>query len=108
MTKSSALNSVALILTALGNLHRLQILEALKDGELPVREITRRVGLQQAATSQHLSKLRAAGLVLPRKQSQSIFYSVSSPQVVEVIKNAESLVLILRATLLPGQESRDT
>jgi DNA-binding transcriptional ArsR family regulator len=57
-----------------------------------VSEIAERIALSSSATSQHLGRLREAGLVLSRRQSQEIFYSISTPQVMEVIKSAEYLV----------------
>jgi DNA-binding transcriptional ArsR family regulator len=98
MTKILSNDRVALIFDAMGNLRRLQILEALKDGELRVNEISESVGLSQSATSQHLGKLRAAGLILPRRQSQEVFYSLSSPQVMEVVRSAEYLEKMGRMT----------
>jgi DNA-binding transcriptional ArsR family regulator len=91
MMKLPLHDHVALTFSAMGNPRRLQILEALKHGELRVSEISESVALSQSATSQHLSKLRVAGLVLPRRQAQEVFYALSSPQVIEVVRSAEYL-----------------
>jgi len=53
---------------------RLQILEFIWDGELSVSEIANRLPVSMAAVSQHLSKLRAAGLVSVRTQGRQRFY----------------------------------
>ena len=53
---------------------RLQILEFIWDRELSVNEIASRLPVSVAAVSQHLTKLRAAGLVSVRAEGQKRFY----------------------------------
>lgn len=54
---------------------RLRILWALRDGEeLDVTTLAERTRVGATATSQHLTKLRLAGLVVPRKQGRRVFY----------------------------------
>ena len=62
------------MLKALANPQRLRLLCLLVDGELSVGELNRRVDLSQSALSQHLSRLRAEGLVATRREAQTIFY----------------------------------
>jgi len=92
MTEAPLPGDAAWIFEAMGNSRRLRILKALKSGEMRVNEIAEHVSLSQSATSQHLGKLRAAGLVMPRKQSQEVFYSLSTPHVLEIIRSAEYLI----------------
>ena len=68
----------AAFLKALANDQRLLVLCALIDGSLSVGEINERVPLSQSALSQHLSVLRAAGLVTTRRESQTIYYALQS------------------------------
>lgn len=68
---------VAALLKAMGNARRLRILCRLGAGECSVGELSVQVGLGQSALSQHLAKLRAAGLVGCRRQAQTIFYSLA-------------------------------
>jgi DNA-binding transcriptional ArsR family regulator len=72
-------------LKALGNEKRLQILCRLHDGELSVSELQRAVGLSQSALSQHLARLRKDRLVLTRRESQTIYYSLAERAVTDVI-----------------------
>ena len=65
---------------------RLLILYALRNGELSVSEICDEVGFAQANVSQHLAVLRDKGLVLARKEGQFVFYSVSSPKIIEALE----------------------
>lgn len=75
----------ARLLEALANPRRLMILCELAEGERSVGELTEIVGLQQAALSQHLAKLRAEGIVATRRQAQMIFYRLASPAAASVI-----------------------
>lgn len=68
----------ARLMKAVGNENRLIVLCALADGELSVSEILERVNLSQSALSQHLAVLRREELVTTRRESQSIYYSLSS------------------------------
>ena len=53
---------------------RLQILELIWDHERGVNDIASRVPVSVAAVSQHLAKLRAAGLVSVRAEGRKRFY----------------------------------
>jgi ArsR family transcriptional regulator len=64
---------------------RLLILNALRDGELSVSDICEEVGFAQANVSQHLAVLRDRGLVETRREGQFVFYSVSSPKIIEAL-----------------------
>lgn len=66
---------------ALGNEHRLRILELLAQRETSVEELAERVGLSVANASQHLRLLRAAGLLTSRRRGKHIFYAISDPTV---------------------------
>ena len=75
----------ARLLEALANPRRLMILCELAEGERSVGALVEIVGLQQAALSQHLAKLRAEGIVATRRQAQMIFYRLASPAAAAVI-----------------------
>jgi ArsR family transcriptional regulator, virulence genes transcriptional regulator len=66
------------LLTALANESRLAILCELVEGERSVGALVEAVGLAQSALSQHLAKLRAAGIVTTRREAQTIFYRLIS------------------------------
>ncbi len=74
------------LLRAMGNERRLVILCHLSEREHSVTELCRLVGLSQSALSQHLAKLRRDNLVKTRRSAQTVFYSVSSPEVVPILK----------------------
>ena len=82
--EANAARAVAL-LKALANERRLFILCHLLDRELSVGELNSILGLSQSALSQHLAVLRRDGLVGTRKQAQTVYYSLNSREVREVI-----------------------
>lgn len=66
---------------ALGNEHRLRILELLAQRETSVEALAQRVGLSLANASQHLRLLRAVGLLSSRRAGKHVLYAVSDPTV---------------------------
>jgi len=73
------------LLAAMANQSRLMILCHLLNEELTVTELAERVKLNQSPLSQHLAKLRALGLVKTRREGQSIYYRLASPDVEAVL-----------------------
>jgi len=71
-------NEAARLLSALANERRLAILCELVERERSVGELVAIVGLTQSALSQHLAKLRAAGIVATRRDAQTIYYRLAS------------------------------
>ena len=64
---------------------RLLILCFLFDGEKSVGEIEKMLKLRQPAVSQQLARLRADGLVEPRRSGKNIYYSLARSEVRDVI-----------------------
>lgn len=67
----------------LANDKRQMILGALRDGELSVGELVERTGIPQSNLSQHLSIMRARGVVNARRSGANIFYSISNPKLIQ-------------------------
>ena len=67
---------------ALGHPVRLQILEVLEaEGESCVCHLEARLGQRQANISQHLARLRDAGLVTDRRDGLNVYYSLTDDSV---------------------------
>ncbi len=66
------------VLKQLANAKRLLILCSLFGGEKCVGDLVEMVDLSQSALSQHLAKMREAGLVTSEKRGQMVFYRISS------------------------------
>ena len=75
------------VLKILGNDRRLQIVSLLNDGrERWVGETESEIGdLSQSALSRHLSRLRAARILTTRRESQTIYYSLLDPDVIQLL-----------------------
>jgi len=77
--------SFATLGRALGNAHRLEILEHLGQGERSVEGLADRAGLSVANASQHLQALRRAGLVAARREGKSVLYRLADDSVIELL-----------------------
>jgi len=67
----------------LANPVRLRILKLLRDGEMTVNEIARRLGIPQANISQHLSVLRDRNVLTTRREGVSIYYRIAYPKIIK-------------------------
>jgi len=73
------------IFKALSDPTRLKILDFLRNGEKCVCEIIPYVGLIQPVVSRHLKILKDTGLVIDKKDGNRRLYSITEPQVFEII-----------------------
>src|SRR5216684_6223664 len=71
---------------ALGNPHRLELLELLAQGERTVDALASESALSLANASQHLQSLREAGLVESRKQGLFVHYRLADKTVFELCR----------------------
>ncbi|WP_189308169.1 ArsR/SmtB family transcription factor [Streptomyces albospinus] len=78
---------------------RLHIVWALAQGESDVSGLAERVGGALPAVSQHLSKLKLAGLVRSRREGRRVVYLVDNPDVVAVVR-----LLFRQLAARPGHE----
>ena len=79
------------LLSAMANPKRLLILCNRVGQELNVGQLADRVALGQSPLSQHLSKLRAWGLVKTRRDGQQINYALASDEVQRVLSTLYDL-----------------
>jgi DNA-binding transcriptional ArsR family regulator len=77
----SQLELVAERFRALGEPVRLQIMNALRDGERSVGELVESTGIGTANASKHLRLLLAAGFVSRRKDGLFVYYSLADDDV---------------------------
>ncbi|WP_038173926.1 ArsR/SmtB family transcription factor [Vibrio pacinii] len=89
MEKNSA--QAVVLLKAMANERRLQILCLLHNQELSVGELCTKLELSQSALSQHLAWLRRDGLVNTRKEAQTVYYTLSSQEVKAMIQLLHTL-----------------
>ena len=72
------------VLEVLAEPHRRRILDALRQGELPVGGLVQQLGSSQPLVSKHLRVLREAGLVEARVDGQRRLYRLRPEPLVEL------------------------
>jgi rhodanese-related sulfurtransferase/DNA-binding HxlR family transcriptional regulator len=75
----------AVVAKAVAHEHRLELLEALAQGERSVETLADRTGIAIANTSQHLQRMRRAGLVETRRDGKFVYYCLSSTAVLDLV-----------------------
>jgi ArsR family transcriptional regulator len=75
----------AAVAKAIGNEHRLELLEHVAQGERSVEALAGRSGLSVANASQHLQHLRRAGLVAARRQAKFVLYRLADDAVLTML-----------------------
>ena len=76
---------------ALAHPLRISILDALRDGELTVNEISQRFEVEQANASQQLAVLRNRNIVGTRKEGANVYYSVSDKSIFKLLDAAKEI-----------------
>ena len=87
-TNSPALEKAALVFLTLSNTVRLGVLLRLIEREWSVNEMASDLQISQSALSQHLGKLRQAGIVRSRRDRQTVFYHCSDDTVIRLLTDA--------------------
>src|SRR5712692_1153112 len=76
---------------ALAHPLRISVLDALRDGELTVNEISQRFAVEPANASQQLAVLRNKNIVVTRKGGSNVYYSVSDPCLFKLLDVAKEI-----------------
>ncbi len=79
------LEDTAACLKILAHPLRLRIVEILEKEDLTVGLLAERLGLPQAAVSQHLNLMKARGLLISQRQGRSVHYRVLHPQCSQIL-----------------------
>jgi ArsR family transcriptional regulator, cadmium/lead-responsive transcriptional repressor len=77
---------------SLGDSTRLAIVLRLAKEEARVVDLTRALGLAQSTVSKHVACLRDCGLVDFRVEGRQSFYSLTRPELVDLLRSAEQLL----------------
>ena len=76
----------------LGHPARIRVLELLSERDHSVAEMLSDVGIEATSLSQQLAILRRSGLVESRKHGSTAIYSLTSPEVAELLRVARSIL----------------
>lgn len=71
---------------AMAHPHRLCIIKGLTENKCNVTKIQECLGLPQSTVSQHLAKLKAAGIIIGERNGLEICYSVIDEDIINVVK----------------------
>jgi DNA-binding transcriptional ArsR family regulator len=76
---------------ALAHPLRISILDALREGELTVNEISQRFDVEPANASQQLAVLRNRNILVTRKEGANVYYSVSDKSIFKLLDAAKEI-----------------
>lgn len=65
---------------------RLHLVQVMSSGRFDVGALAEQVGLSLPTASQHLSKLRLAGIVSARREGRHSYYTVDDPHVISMVE----------------------
>ncbi|MEE9151100.1 MAG: metalloregulator ArsR/SmtB family transcription factor [Thermoplasmata archaeon] len=72
---------------------RLEIIDLLQNEEKSVSELLAATGLSQSNVSQHLGVLREKGVVVARREGNTIFYRIANPKILEACRLMREVLL---------------
>ncbi len=83
----------------MANPKRIAIVEILSQGECSVGELAESLSTSISAVSQHLRTMKDKGVVINRKEAQTVYYHLKNPKLIEGCH-------IMREILLEEMESK--
>jgi len=89
-TLRQAAGEAVAALKALGNPERLLLLCQMSQGEIGVAELETQLDIHQPTLSQQLGVLRREGMVATRREGRNVFYSVSDPRLLALLRTLYS------------------
>lgn len=86
------LSPAAALFHSLSDPTRLAIVLRLAKGEARVADLVAELGLAQSTISAHVACLRDCDLVVGRPQARQVFYSLTRPELLDLLASAETLL----------------
>lgn len=86
------LGSAVALFRSLGDPARLAIVRRLAGGEAKVSDLIVDLGLAQSTVSAHVACLRDCGLVVGRPEGRKVFYSLTHPELIDLLAHAETVL----------------
>ena len=103
---ADVLAEAAAVFGLLASPARLHLMWALSQGESDVTRLADRVGGALPAVSQHLAKLKLAGLVRSRREGRRQVYYVDDPDIVTVVRVLVGQLTARTVPAVHGNSSR--
>ncbi|MDR8413763.1 metalloregulator ArsR/SmtB family transcription factor [Nonomuraea sp. 3-1Str] len=106
---AAGISPAAALFHSLADETRLRIVQRLARGEARVVDLTTQLGLAQSTVSKHLACLRDCGLIDFRAEGRQSFYSLTRPELLDMLASAELLLSATghAVTLCPVREVSD-
>ncbi|MGQ9526693.1 ArsR/SmtB family transcription factor [Chloroflexus sp.] len=82
--KDHLFQQIALITQAIANPHRLELLDLLVQTPRSVEQLAQASAMSVANTSQHLQRLKQAGLVVGERQGTTVIYRLTDPVIIRL------------------------
>ncbi|MFI7700015.1 ArsR/SmtB family transcription factor [Nonomuraea sp. NPDC049480] len=89
---AAGISPAAALFHSLADETRLRIVQRLARGEARVVDLTAQLGLAQSTVSKHLACLRDCGLIDYRAEGRQSFYSLTRPELMDLLASAEHLL----------------
>ncbi|UTT47945.1 ArsR/SmtB family transcription factor [Rhodococcus gordoniae] len=89
---ASELDAAVALFHSLSDGTRLAIVRRLARGEARVADLVGELGLAQSTVSAHVACLRDCNLIEGRPQGRQVFYSLTRPELMELLASAETLL----------------
>ncbi|MFB4268335.1 ArsR/SmtB family transcription factor [Nonomuraea sp. GTA35] len=89
---AAGVSPAAALFHSLADETRLRIVQRLTRGEARVVDLTAELGLAQSTVSKHLACLRDCGLVDYRAEGRQSFYSLTRPELMDLLAAAQHLL----------------
>ncbi len=105
INKPSIEKKTSEILAVLGNHFRIKLVIALSEQEACVCHLEALLKKRQAYISQHLMALRKVGLLETRRDGKFVYYQLSDPRVIDLVKDA-ALIAGLEISDFPELKER--
>ena len=64
---------------------RLELINALRDKEMSVSDLSQKLGLAPANLSQHLAMMRERRILVSRKEGNVVFYRIANPRLLQAL-----------------------
>lgn len=90
--EAAGLDAAVALFHSLSDETRLTIVQRLARGEARVVDLVEQLGLAQSTVSAHVACLRDCGLVVGRPQGRQVFYSLTRPELMDLLASAETLL----------------
>ena len=106
--KKVLLNQLATVAKAMAHPNRLELLDQAAQGEQSVETLAEATGLSVGNASQHLQRLRRAGLLRARREGTRVLYSLADESVLALCLKPKNKGLCLRTQNSPIYAPRFT